>query len=165
MTFFPFREETLVYPFSSERAEALLFSHTRDQSTEQEEVEILGKDYLFNGHVKDGRYKVSLIIKYPQNFIPFIEGSIEKTTLGCIIHCKYKLFFSTRLLLGFWSVLTFGLGILYLFINPQLTHAIFAFAIGLGNYLIAYSNFKLHQKRSRRVLLSVFKDEQDLKIG
>ena len=164
MTFFPLREETLIYPFSSERAEALLFNRTKDPSTEKEEVEIAGKDYLFDGIVKDGKYSVSVIIKYHQNFIPVIEGHIEKTSLGCIIHSKYRLFFSTRVLLGFWSILTFALGVLYLFINPQLTHAIFAFAIGLGNYIIAYSNFKMHQKRSRRVLLSVFKEEGDLNM-
>lgn len=159
MTFFPYREETLVYPFSAERAEALLFSRTKEPIKADDEVEILGKDYLFNGIVKDGKYNISLIIKYPQNFIPFIEGTIEKSSRGCIIHCKYRLFFSTRVLLGFWSVLTFSLGVLYLFINPQLIHALFAFGIGLGNYIIAYSNFKMHQKRSRNILLLVFKEE------
>lgn len=164
MTFFPYREETLVYPFSAERGEALLFNRTKDPSTEKEVVEITGKDYLFNGTVVGGHYRVSVIIKHPQNFIPFIEGSFEKTSRGCIVHCKYRLFFSTRVLLGFWSFLTLGLGILYLFINPQLTHALFAFGIGIGNYIIAYSNFKLHQKRSRRALLAVFKGEDDLNI-
>ncbi|MEQ8715337.1 MAG: hypothetical protein RIC80_20115 [Cyclobacteriaceae bacterium] len=165
MTFFPSREETLVYPFSAERAEALLFNCTKDPELEKEEIEVVGKEYLFNGIVKDGKYRVSVIIKHPQNFIPFIEGEIVKTNLGCIIHCKYRLFFSTRVLLGFWSGLTLGLGILYLFIHPQITHAIFAFVIGIGNYIIAYSNFKMHQKRSRRVLLSVFKEEDDLNIA
>lgn len=159
MNFFPSREETLVFPFSAERAEALLFSRTKEPVNGKEEVELKGKDYLFNGVVRQGQFKVSEIIKHPQSFIPFVEGSIDKTPLGCIVRCRYRLFFSTRLLLGFWSALTAALGVIYLFINPQVTHAIFAFGIGVGNYLIAFFNFRMHQKRSRRVFLSVFRDE------
>ncbi len=159
MTFFPYREETLVYPFSAKRAEALLFNSTRDPKESKEEIEVFGKDYLFNGHVKDGQFRVSIIIKHPQNFIPYIDGSFESTSRGCIVHSRYKLFFSTKLLLGFWSGLTLILGVIYLTLEPQITHALFALGLGIGNYAIAYSNFKLHQKRSRRILLSVFKEE------
>ncbi len=158
MNFFPVRRTFIPLPCSAQRAEALLYSSIRKK---QEAISVsLGEEAkpIFNGWVKDQKFRISLLIKQPQSFLPLVNGTIASTSKGCLVECKYSLFFSTQLFLAFWSIITAGLTILYTFVDYQPTHAIFAFTLGVGNYVIALSNFDLHFKRTQRHIQSVFNE-------
>lgn len=157
MRLFPIHQETVTLACSAQRAEALLYHKVAMIDDDGLGIERIDKVPIFNGVVKNGWFSISLKVKRGNAFLPRVNGKITPNPTGCEIACTYELFGSTRLLLGFWTFMTLAMAIIFTFIAPQPTHAIFSLGICVGNYAIALANFRLQCKRTKRQLLAVWK--------
>ena len=111
--------------------------------------------YSFNGRVESRSFRLSRKITRPNNFLPFIVGTIEATSQGCLVFVRYRLFTATIILLAFWSVATVGFAV-YLAMYERLYHyAALSFGAGVVNYAVAVLNFRKQVVISRRVFRDV----------
>ena len=152
MNLFPSKQETLVLPYSSEVAMGLIRKNLRDVESSLEPL----YPPLFEGVISGESFSIHLILKRPQSFIPIVKGKIDATKRGCIIYCQYELFPMIKVFLVFWTCLTIGMGVFFTLVEIQVTHAVFAYVMGIGNYAIAKANFDLHLKKTRKEFLSIF---------
>lgn len=106
-------------------------------------------EYFFNGWIKNGRFRISKIIKIPQNFLPLISGRIEATSLGCILFVHYRLFDSTILFLSLWIGICLFIAIVFGFVLHKTAYSILALLFAFFNYFVAVKNFSLQLKRSK----------------
>ena len=155
MGVWPTEQETLVLPVSAREVVRRLQKATQPPSTQQLSVLADPSAFLFNGQVKKHSFRLSRKIARPNNFLPFIAGSIEPTSQGCLLFVRYRLFSMTILFLVFWSVVTTGFA-LYLAVYEQLYHyAALSVGVGVANYVIAVLNFRKQVVISRRLLREV----------
>ncbi len=153
--FLPVHRETIVLPFTSREVSETLWKATKPLKNEHFYPYEADNDFFFNGHVKENTFRVSLMIRRPENFLPVISGRIEKTSVGSIIFVKYKMFFVSTAFLTFWSVITVLMACFFGYIGRYWYMGI-AIVLAFSNYAVAVVNFKLQVKRSSRVLHSIF---------
>ena len=149
MHLFPYKRETVVLPFGTSEALRLIDKVTEPVSRVTSKDQ---KNYLFNGVVYDQTFKISRKVNYPQNYLPLIKGQIEETRLGSIIFLEYELFFSSRMFLGLWSVLSILIAAFLCFYPHEYTYAIISIAAGTLNYVVSLMNFKKQVKESHDAL-------------
>lgn len=152
MHLLPYFQETLVIPWSGEETVRKLKQATRPLEKGVDYPDEIEKGFLFNGWVKENRFRVSRKIKHPENFLPLIIGRVEGTSAGSILFVQYNLFFSSALFLVFWSVITILLSLFFLFLEKNFIYAAAAGTLGLLNYIIATKNFHLQIRSSRQAL-------------
>jgi len=144
----PAYHETLVLPLSVAEVFERLAAATSNQIERERRI-------IFNGWVKEDRFRISIRQRRPSNYIPVVTGQVEFTSRGCIIFTDYKLLPAVKLFLTFWSLLIL-LG--SLFVGFQ--YANFAYTLaGMGIlaviHLIVWSNFKLQLQPTRELILEV----------
>ena len=153
---FPNTKETVVLPIGAQEVISLLkkvtlpVSRVLDKTTE---------GIMFNGSFAGDTFTISRKIDYPQNYLPLIKGRVEDTGIGSIIFLEYELFFSSKMFLTFWSVLSVVASLFLLLLQGKANFAIASIGIGLINYLVTLMNFKKQVKESKNVLLSALKLE------
>jgi len=141
--------ETLVSPLSVDEVLYILNSCTKElQDTKQHNETKIPDLYRFTGYIKGNRFQVSQLIKYPQNFIPKIEGKVEGTNKGSLIYLKFSLFRGTLFLLYLWIIGCVLMSLTFLFLNYKPLIVIISTICLVFNYLIAVANFSLHLKNS-----------------
>ena len=144
MEYLPFRSETLVLPYDASELQARLTKVIRP---------VRNKYQQKTG--ENDEFTISRIIKQPENFLPLITGKIEATSVGCILFLKYRMFFSTNLFLGFWSVVTFLMTLLFVMGYNNYLYATVCFGFGVVNYSIAVANFNIQVRQSKKLLNKV----------
>ncbi len=155
INFLPIQTDTMVIALQAKQVEQILWNYTKPVSgslmpiTEESE-------FLFNGWVKDGRFRISRKIKQPENYLPIMVGSIESTTRDSLVFIKYLLFPSSRMFLLFWSVLSLLIAIFFISIHNENLYGLAALVAGGGNYLITIVNFNKQVKESRTIFSSLF---------
>lgn len=113
----------------------------------------------FNGQVTENTFHLSQKVTRPNNFLPFITGTIEPTSQGCLLFVRYRLFTMTVAFLAFWGIITLGFGF-YLTHYERLHHyAALSVGIGAVNYAVALLNFNKQVVISRRLLREVVDQE------
>lgn len=149
MYLFPYKRETLVLPLDAREALALI-----DHATEPvSRVPSKGNSkFLFNGVILEDTFNISKKVNYPQNYLPIIEGRIEATGRGCIIFLKYELFFSSKMFLGLWSVLSILIGLFFFIYVEKQTYALASVGAGALNYIVSLLNFQKQVKESNKAL-------------
>lgn len=154
MYLFPYNRETIVLPFTAKEALYLIERVTRPVSriAEKDNSEI-----LFNGAFFGDSFKISRKVNYPQNYLPLIKGKIETTKLGSIIFLEYELFFSSRMFLGLWTVLSILIAIFLIAYPKEYQYAMISLCMGVLNYVVSLMNFNKQVKESRDVLYNVLK--------
>jgi hypothetical protein len=144
--FLPAYHETLVLPLTVAEVFERLSAATSSQGESERQI-------IFNGWVKEDRFRVSIRQRRPSNYIPLVTGQVEFTSRGCIIFTDYKLFPAVRLFVTFWSLL---IVIGSIVIGFQYSNVIYTL-VGLGILAlilwIVWSNFKLQVTPTRKVLL------------
>lgn len=125
---------------------------TRPLEKGVEYPETVEENFLFNGWVKETRFRISRKVRHPENFLPIIIGDIEGTSTGSILFIRYRLFFSSALFLIFWSAISLLLCLFFLLVHKQYIYAFIALSLGILNYVIATKNFHLQIRSSRRTL-------------
>lgn len=114
------------------------------------------KTLLFNGWIKEDRFRISLRVHRANNYIPLVIGQIESTRSGSILLVDYKLFPTTRFLLLFWTiVLLFG-SIFATYQTDNLLYLIGGVFFITLIYSIVRSNFMLQLKPTREALHRLF---------
>ena len=157
MRLLPYFQETLVLPFSGAETHRKLRQATRPLEIGAEYPAAVEKMFLFNGVVKENRFRISKKIRHPENFLPLIVGRIEGTTTGSILFIRYRLFFSSALFLVFWSVICILLCLFFLIFYHKYLYSAASFLIGICNYVVATKNFHLQIRSSRRALNEALK--------
>lgn len=152
MRLLPYFQETLVLPYSGQETAMRLRQFTRPLEKGVEYEAAAEMRFLFNGWVKDDRFRISRKIKHPENFLPMLIGRIEGTTAGSIVFIQYRLFFSSALLLTFWSIISLLFSLFFAFIHPNYIYAVAILGLGIFNYIIAVKNFHLQIRSSRKAL-------------
>ncbi len=146
----PSHDETLVLPLSVEEVVKRLSGITRNDL-----AAIQDKSVLFSGWIKEDRFRISLKVSRPNNFLTLIKASIESTSSGCLIFIDYQLFPTTKLFVSFWLLLTFLFSIAVGFQYSSFWYALGGVAIAICIYLITWSNFHLQLNMARTELLKV----------
>ena len=157
MEYLPFRSETIVLPYEATEVRNRLIKVIRPVSDKYQEKKeaIESYPYLFNGVFENDQFTISKIIKQPENFLPLITGKVEATSVGCIIFLKYRMFFSTNMFLGFWSVVTFLMTLLFIIGYNNYLYATVCLGFGVVNYSIAIANFNVQVRQSKKLLNQV----------
>lgn len=152
MQAWPNEQETLVLPLSASEVVQRLQQVTQPSAAQEGPLRTGDSAILFNGHVKKQSFRLSQKIARPNNFLPFIIGTIEATSQGCLLFVRYRLFTMTLAFLIFWLIVTFGFGA-YLAWYEQLYHyAALSAGVGVANYAVALLNFRKQVGISRRLL-------------
>lgn len=161
MRFLPYYSETLVLPYNADEIIKKL-SH----SVLIENAELLpeerAKNYHFVGRVEKNYFKIFRKITQPNNYLPLIFGSIEKTSSGSIIFLEYKLFQSTKYFLLFWSLISLGMGIFLMFNQKLYFYAALSFLLGIINYYITVVNFSRNTNRDKKLLQEILTQNSGL---
>lgn len=165
MRLLPLFEETLVLPFQLEETRRRIRIATRPLEKEVEYSETVEENFLFNGWVKENRFRISRKVRHPENFLPIIIGEIEGTSAGSILFIRYRLFFSSAVFLIFWSVISLLLCLFFLFVHQQYIYATIAGILGILNYVVATKNFHLQIRSSRRALDKALSKTQQFPRG
>lgn len=149
MNIFPHHSEILVSSFSCKEVVRKIASVTkRLDYLDYREYSIMG--YQFNGKIDESRFRLSLVIRRADSFLPLIRGKIEPTKTGCILFLKYTLFPSSIFFLAFWSIITLATAIVFFYEN-QWAYAAGCLAAGLGNFAFSWFYFKSKLKQSQSI--------------
>lgn len=146
----PSHDEILVLPLTAEEVFTKFLLVTRNDL-----AAIQDKSILFSGWVKQDRFRISVKVNRPNNFLALIKGRIESTSSGSLVFLDYQLFPTTRLLITFWLLFTL---LFTAIVSFQFSSALYLFgglAIVVGIYLITWSNFKIQLNIAREILLTV----------
>jgi len=158
MEWLPIRYETMVIPYpASEAYEKLAACVLPPEDPKLENFDsTTSVQQLFNGIVKPTSFRISKIVKQPDNFLPLIIGKIEPTSNGSILFLKYQLFFSSLFFISFWSVITLLITIILIFVYHSYLYALLAFGFGMVHYSVAMINFSKQVTQSKLLLDSIF---------
>lgn len=159
MTLFPLKSETLVLPYSAEEVEKKLWHAVFPVKAGETMPDKIDELFLFNGWVKNRKFKISRRINSPENFLPLMKGNIEETSLGSLLFVRFSLFFSSIFFLVFWSVVTLFLTFFFIYFYDVALYGAIAFFLGIGNYAVTVANFNIQVKKSREVLNKVLISE------
>lgn len=150
MDIFPHHSEILVSSFSCEEVVRKITAVTRKiDYLDYREYSV--KSYQFNGKIDESRFRLSLVIRRADSFLPLIRGKIEPTKTGCILFLKYTLFPSSIFFLAFWSVITLFMAIFFFFYENQWIYATACLTAGIGNFAFSWFYFKSKLKQSQSI--------------
>lgn len=143
MNLWPSREHTIVTGWSKPELLQRIARHTQEVDSE-----FITEQPLFNGKISGNGFRISSVIKTPQNALPLIVGELEETSRGTILFLRMRLFPAAILYLKVFSLLAAIIGIIFIVLARLALPGITAFALGIFNYLIITVNFQKHAKRS-----------------
>lgn len=146
----PSHYETLVLPLSAEE----IFSRF-SRVTKNDFSSIQDKSILFSGWVKEDRFRISMKVNRPNNFLALIKGRIESTSSGSLVFLDYQLFPTTKLFVTFWLLFTLLFTPVVSFQFSNAWYLISGWTVAVGIYWITWSNFKIQFKIAREILLRV----------
>lgn len=149
MNIFPHHSEILVSSFSCEEVVRKIAAVTKKVDY-LDYREYPMKRYQFNGKIDESRFRLSLVIRRADSFLPLIRGKIEPTQTGCILFLKYTLFPSSIFFLAFWSIITLAIAIVF-FYEKQWAYAAGCLMAGLGNFAFSWFYFKSKLKQSQSI--------------
>lgn len=152
MHLLPFYQQTIVLPYEASETTARLIKTIRPLEKEVEYSEENEMEFLFNGWLKSGRFRISRKIEHPENFLPLMSGRIEGTSVGSILFVRYRMFSSVIIFLVFWSVISLLMSLFFLLVHQETLYAIISFSLGIINYIIASKSFFLQVRSSQKAL-------------
>jgi hypothetical protein len=152
MILLPIKRETIVLPFSAEEVEKKLWLSIFPVKPGESMPDKSDELFLFNGWVKNRKFRISRRVRTPENFLPLMKGNIEETSLGSLLFIQYSLFFSSIFFLIFWSVVTFLLTFFFVYFYGIILYGVISFCLGIGNYVVAVANFNIQVKKSKMLL-------------
>lgn len=151
MMLWPHYRETYVLPFAADQAQKLLIDKVKGGISNRPLEEI-----PFRGYIGENEFAITPVVRTTPAFTPYICGTIEATSKGCIILIEYRLRIEAKIFLLLWMVVGAGLALFLLIWYQAHLQALLAAAFGAVNYLIALNVFRLNLKRSRREINRIF---------
>lgn len=147
-TLLPTYKETLVIPRPAEEVLQQLANSTSNQAFLQPHEPIL----LFNGWVREDRFRISVRARRANHFMPLAIGHLETSSTGCILLISYSLFPTIRLLLNLWTILIVLGGTMGLFYFKSFFVPLIATTLLVLIYYVTWSNFNIHLQPFRKSL-------------
>lgn len=126
--------------------------------TKSPDYEFEQRNPLFNGTIHNNTFRISAILKVPQNALPLVDGRVEKTSHGAIVFLRLKLFPAAYLFLGISFALCICCSTVFLFIAKYPAAAIIALLLGVFNYLILSINFHRKARETIRLISDLLAD-------
>ena len=154
MPFFPNHSEVLVSTLSKEEILARLEMVTKSANFLDYDT-VKNNGQLFNGTLEKDRFRISLMIKKADSFLPLIKGKLDSTPSGSILFLEYSLFPGSVFFLGFWTAVSVLLGLVFGFLVEKPVFALVSFVVGIGNYWFAWNHFKRKIKISQEIFLGL----------
>ncbi len=114
-----------------------------------------GNNALFTGWFGENRFRISMKIIKPNNYVPLVIGKIENTSSGSLLFINYTLFPSTKMFFIFWNLFILLVGIIAGYQYENLAYPAIAFALISLIQWITWSNFKIQLRFTRQLLLRV----------
>lgn len=111
--------------------------------------------YFFIGWVREGRFRISLKINRPNNYLPLVIGNIEPTSNGCIVFLSYRLFPTTKMFLVFWDLFVLIVSIIAVYQYQTFLYGVLGVLLVVFIQWVAWSNFNLQLKRTRELLINI----------
>ena len=162
MQFFPFLSETYVSAFSKDEIKEKLYPFIKSNDTPDisptERIYFqskTNKEFLFEGWISDSQFRICQYTGFPEQFVPMIYGKIEATSKGCILFLDYRLLKAT---LFFWimGIFIFGIiGIIFLFIERNMSSFFLMMLFFLGTYSVLMLNFIQKVKISKQLIKKI----------
>lgn len=152
MILLPVKRETIVLPFPADEVEKKLWLSIFPVKAGESMPDKRDELFLFNGWIKNRKFKISRRLRSPENFLPLMKGNIEETSLGSLLFIRYSLFFSSIFFLIFWSIVTLFLTFFFVYFYGIILYAAISFSLGIGNYVVAVANFNMQVKKSKILL-------------
>lgn len=159
MMLWPQYQETFVLPYQAEEAQRLLSGKVRMALQLSRRKK---RNMVFIGRVDDGRFSLSPIVRSSPAFSPYIFGSIESTSKGCIVWVRYRLLVEAQMFLILWMAICAGLVLFFILLYQAYLSALLSGLFGASNYLITMGVFRLHLKRSREEINRIFNPATDM---
>lgn len=150
MLLFPYQERTLVSSYSKDEVISKIARRTQILKDQ-----MITDTPLFNGNFTDGHFRISLFVRYSQNYLPLVRGRVEDTSLGSILFLELRLFPAAKLYLIISSLMSVMIGLVFLLLSGALEAALTAFFIGVANYLILAINFRRKAKETISALETI----------
>lgn len=107
---------------------------------------------FFNGNVGENKFCLSLKVTRPDSFLPLIYGTIERTSTGCIVFLKYKLFPSTRLHISFWLLFAVIAGVIGSFQLRNWWAVLLSSLLAVAIFFVTRANFHMQKDISAKAL-------------
>ncbi len=152
MNLLPYQNSILVLPFSADAIEFKLRQKIKPLPDGFSHVSPADKSYLFNGTIADYKFRISKQISHADNFLPLIVGKIESSSKGSILFITYRMFPSTLLFMGFFSLMLLLAALFFLLVEKNWSTSLFLFFILVGIYIISVLDFNHKVKISRTLL-------------
>lgn len=114
-----------------------------------------GSQYVFTGWVREDRFRISMKVNRPNNYLPLVKGKIESTSSGSLLFLNYVLFPSTKMFLLSWNLFILLIGLIASYQYGNLIYGASAVSLVVLIFWIAWSNFKIQLKLTRQLLLDV----------
>lgn len=158
MNFLPYQNSILVLPLVAQEVENKLVRRTKTLSPETFHTFQSINHPLFNGWIKENKFKISRRITHPENFLPLIVGKIEPTSKGCILFIRYQMFPGILFFIVFFCVVILLTSVFFLVFQKNLVTFIFLLLVSVGLYIIAIMDFNQKVKISRKLLERVLSE-------
>ncbi|GAB4107841.1 hypothetical protein GCM10028791_02880 [Echinicola sediminis] len=149
LKYLPHHTEVLVSSMTCEEVITRLDAVTKDVDYLSHPLNDQGQ--LFNGKVYDHSFRLSLVVRRADSFLPLIKGKIESSHSGCIIFLDYRLFSGSVFFLVFWSIITLAMGIFFFLLAGEPWFGAISLAIGVGNVWFAWGHFKRKVRQSQKI--------------
>ncbi len=146
----PSHYETLVLPLSAQE----IFNRF-SKVTKNDFASIQDKSILFSGWVKEDRFRISLKVNRPNNFLALIKGRIESTSSGSLVFLDYQLFPTTKLFVTFWLLFALLFTAIVSFQFSSTWYLFSGLTVAVGIYWITWSNFNIQFKIAREIILKI----------
>jgi len=118
-------------------------------NTHRVDSDIVSRKAVFNGQIGTDGFRISLIVRTPQNGLPLTIGTVENTSLGSLIFIKCQLFPAAKLYLKFSTLLCMAIGGIFLLLANSIKIALIALLIATVNYYVLSLNF---QKKAQQTI-------------
>ncbi|NJM24702.1 MAG: hypothetical protein HC859_03500 [Bacteroidia bacterium] len=150
ITLLPSARQTLVVALPWEETLSRLAGATRPSARSVKETD--NPEAPFTGWVKANEFSVSISLQRPNSFVPLLTGKIERTTAGCIVFMRYRLFPTTQVYLVFWTVFSISIGTGIGHFTQHYSYLLFGLGSALLILWVSWANFKIQQRKTSEAL-------------
>lgn len=152
MNLLPYKNSILILPFKADEVEHKLRQRIKPLAENLPDSPSLHSSFLFNGWIKDYKFRISKRIHHADNFLPLIVGKIEATSKGSILFITYRMFPSTLFYLSFFCLMLLLTCLFFLLVEKNWLTSASLLVLLLGIYLISVLDFDQKVRISRRLL-------------
>jgi hypothetical protein len=148
MNLLPYKNSILILPHKADEIAYKLRRRIKPLTDHSS----VSNHFLFNGWIRNYKFRISKRIQYADNFLPLIIGKIEATSKGSILFITYRMFPSTLFYLGFLSLMLLLACLFFLLAEKNWLTAGSLFLLLLGIYIISVLDFQQKVRISSRLL-------------